>query len=45
VSGVGFGIHVLDGVQMPQGEGEVWEYFSPIGLNGVFLTEMYLTRA
>jgi len=33
VSGVGSGIGVLDGVHVPQGEGEV---FLPISLNGVF---------
>ena len=38
------GIRVLDGVQMPQGEGEVLFIFGPIDLNGILLTEMYLTR-
>ena len=34
VSGVGPGIHVLDGVHMPQGEGAVSRIGLPIGLNG-----------
>jgi len=37
VSGVGPGIHVLDGVHMPQKEGAVlgiYQHLCPIGLNG-----------
>jgi len=37
VSGVGPGIHVLDGVHMPRKEGavlEIFQHFCPIGLNG-----------
>jgi len=33
------------GFHMTQGEVEVWVFFAPIGLNGIFLTEMYATRA
>jgi len=47
VSGIGLGIGVLDGVDIPKEKREVW-VFSPPGLNGVFecifKTEMYLTR-
>jgi len=43
VSGVGIGIRVLDGVQLPQGEGEVLGFFSvPWFEWHIFLTEMYL---
>jgi len=39
---------VLDGVHIWQGEREVWGFFSPKSLNGVFecifKTEIYLTR-
>jgi len=48
VSGVTQGIHVLDGVHVPQGEqgdfGVVCPHW-PNGFNGIILTEMYLTRA
>jgi len=36
VSGVGLGIRALDGVHVPQGEGEVLGFCDPIGLNGIF---------
>jgi len=44
VSGVGRGIGILDGVHMPQGEGEVWG-FDRIGLNGVLkcIFKLYCT--
>jgi len=43
VSRVGLGIRVLDGRQrVPRERG--LGLFGPIGLNGAFLTEMYLTR-
>jgi len=45
MSGVGRGMGVSDGVHMPQGEWEVLGVCIPIGLTGVFLTEMYLTHA
>jgi len=38
VSGVGPGIHELDGVHVSQKEGAVWGFFgicAPIGLNGL----------
>jgi len=44
VNGVGRGMGVLDRVHMSQGEGEVLGGFVLIGFNGIFLTEMYLTR-
>jgi len=51
VSGVGPGIHVLDGVHVPQKEGAIlgdFSAFAPSGLNGqnvgIFRTEMYSTR-
>ena len=40
MSGVGRGMGVLDGVHVPQGEGEVLGVFIPIGLNGIFFTEI-----
>jgi len=45
VSGVGLGIRVLDGRPRAPREREVLGFYGPIGLNGVFLTEMYSTRA
>jgi len=49
VSGDDPGIGVLDGVHMPQEEGEVLGVFLPSGVNGIFectfKTEMYSTRA
>jgi len=49
VIGVGPSIGVLYGVYMPQWEGRLWGFFSPIGLNGFFecilKTDMYLTHA
>jgi len=44
VSGVSWGMDILDGIHVPQGKG-VLVFFNHIGLNGIFLTEMYLTRA
>ena len=41
--GVVNGVSSLDGIHVPQEEGEVWGFFGTIGLNGVFLTEMYST--
>jgi len=38
------GMGVLDGVHVPQGK-ERLGFFAPIGLNDVFLTEMYLIHA
>jgi len=48
VSGVTSGIHVLDGVHVPQGKGWILGSFAPIGpLVSVayFVTEMYSTLA
>jgi len=45
VSGVGRGMCVLDGVRVSQGKGWFDGVFVPIYWNGVFLTEMYSTRA
>jgi len=50
VSGVALGIHVLDGVHMPQVKGKVWILgsFALIGLmasTAYFVTELYSTRA
>jgi len=42
VSEVGLGVRALDGVHVPQGEGKFWEFFGPIGLNGVFLNRNVL---
>ena len=36
VIGVGRGMGVLDGVYIPQGEGEVSGFFASISMNGVF---------
>ena len=44
VSGVGRGTGVLDGVYVPKEEGRFGGFFVPIGLNGIFLTEMYSIR-
>jgi len=48
VSGIGQGIVVLDGVHIPQGEGEVLGVFLSIALNGILefiLKRMCLTCA
>jgi len=49
VNGVGRGLGVLDGVHVPQGEGEVWGIFCPTGLNGdiwcILKTEVYSTHS
>jgi len=40
VSEVGRGMGVL----VLKEKGKFWRFFAPIGLNGIFLTEMYLTH-
>jgi len=42
VSGIGLGICILDGSTCLKERGD-FGGFSPIGLNGIFLTEMYST--